>query len=76
MIKQLHFIVVQEISFLLHLNITSLLFLTIQEMAKMSRSTTDRLNIINDFLAETENYDIITLPKPNLDDEFTKINTS
>ena len=29
--------------------------------------------MINDFLAETENYDIITLSKPDLDDEFTKI---
>ena len=41
----------------------------------MSRSTTNRLNIINDFLIEIENYDIITLSKPDLDDEFIKINT-
>ena len=32
--------------------------------------------MINDFLIEIENYDIITLSKPNLDDEFTKIDTS
>ena len=39
----------------------------------MNRSTTNRLNIINDFLTEIENYDIITLLKSDLDDEFTKI---
>ena len=42
----------------------------------MSRSTINRLNIINDFLTEIENHDIITLSKPDLDDELTKINTS
>ena len=41
----------------------------------MSRSITDRLNMINDFLVEIENYDIITLSKPDLDEEFTEINT-
>ena len=40
----------------------------------MSRSITNRLNIINDFLTETENYDIIILSKPDLDDELIKIN--
>ena len=42
-------------------------------MTKMNRSTTDRFNMINDFLAEIENYDIIILSKPGLDDELTKI---
>ena len=32
--------------------------------------------MINDFLAEIENYDIITLSKLDLNDEFIKINTS
>ena len=32
--------------------------------------------MINDFLAETENHNIITLSKSNLDDEFIKIDTS
>ena len=32
--------------------------------------------MINDFLTETEDYDIITLSKLGLDDEFTKIDTS
>ena len=36
----------------------------------MNRLTTDRLNIINDFLVEIENYDIIILSKFNLNDEF------
>ena len=31
--------------------------------------------MINDFLIETENYDIITLSKLDLNDEFIKINT-
>ena len=62
-------------SFLLYLNIISLFFFIIQEMTKMSRSTTNRFNIINDFLVETENYNIITLSKPDLDDEFIKIDT-
>ena len=63
------------LSFLLYLNITSLLFLIIQEMTKMNRSTLNRLNIINDFLTEIENYDIITLSKSDLDDELIEINT-
>ena len=42
----------------------------------MSRSATDRFNIINDFLAETENHDIITLSKPDLNDELIEIDTS
>ena len=63
-------------SFLLHLNIISLLFFIIQKMTKMSRSTINRFNMINDFLAEIENYDIITLSKLDLNDEFIKINTS
>ena len=62
-------------SFLFHLNITSLLFLITQKMTKMNRSTTNRLNMINDFLVEIKNYDIITLSKPDLDDEFTEIDT-
>ena len=41
----------------------------------MNRSTTNRLNMINDFLTETENYDIITLSKSDLDDELTEIDT-
>ena len=45
-------------------------------MTKMSRSITDRLNMINDFLVEIEDYDIITLSKPDLDDEPTEIDTS
>ena len=42
----------------------------------MNRSITNRLNIINEFLIEIENYDIIILSKLNLDDEFIKINIS
>ena len=45
-------------------------------MIRMGRSTTNRLNIINDFLVEIEDYDIITLSKPDLDDEPTEIDTS
>ena len=41
----------------------------------MNRSTTNRLNIINDFLIEIENHDIIILSKSNLDDELIKIDT-
>ena len=63
------------LSFLFHLNITSLFFFTTQEMTKMNRSIINRLNMINDFLIEIENHDIITLSKFNLDDEFIKINT-
>ena len=63
------------LSFLLHLNIISFLFFIIQEMTKMDRSTINRLNMINDFLAEIENYDIITLSKPDLDDELIEIDT-
>ena len=44
-------------------------------MAKMGRSATNRLSMINDFLAETEDHDITTLPKPDLDDELTEIDT-
>ena len=43
-------------------------------MTKMNRSTTNRLNIIKEFLTEIENYDIIILSKFNLDDELIKIN--
>ena len=39
----------------------------------IKRSTTDRLNMINDFLTEIEDHDIITLSKSDLDDELTKI---
>ena len=42
----------------------------------MSRSIIDRLNIINEFLVEIENYDIIILSKSDLDDEFIKIDIS
>ena len=63
-------------SFFFFLNIISLLFFITQKMIKMSQLTTDRLNMINDFLAEIENHNIITLSKPNLDDELIKINTS
>ena len=42
----------------------------------MNRSTTNRLNMINEFLIEIENYDIIILSKSNLDDESIKIDTS
>ena len=45
-------------------------------MTKMSRSIIDRLNIINEFLVEIENYDIIILSKSDLDDEFIKIDIS
>ena len=61
------------LSFLLHLNITLFLFFTTQEITKMNQLTINRLNIINDFLTETEDHDIITLSKLNLDDEPTKI---
>ena len=43
-------------------------------MTKMNRSITDRLNIINEFLVEIEDYNIIILSKPDLDDELIKIN--
>ena len=59
--------------FLFHLNFTFFFF--IQEMTRINRSATNRLNIINDFLAETENYDIIILSKPDLNDELIKIDT-
>ena len=42
-------------------------------MTKMNRLITDRLNMINDFLIEIENYDIIILSKSGLNDEFIKI---
>ena len=41
----------------------------------MNRLTINRLNMINDFLVEIENYDIITLSKSDLDDELIKIDT-
>ena len=44
-------------------------------MTKISRSITNRLNMINDFLTEIEDYDIIILSKSNLDDELIKIDT-
>ena len=44
-------------------------------MIKVSQLTTDRLNIINDFLIETEDYDIIILSKSDLNDELIKIIT-
>ena len=40
------------------------------------RSLINRFNIINEFLAETENHNIIFLSKFDFDDEFTKIDTS
>ena len=42
---------------------------------KMSRSITNRLNTINDFLIDIENNDVIILSKSNLDDELIKIDT-
>ena len=42
-------------------------------MVKINRSTTNRLNIINDFLIEIKDYDIIILSKPDLNDELIKI---
>ena len=41
----------------------------------MIRLTTNRLNIIIDFLIETEDYDIIILSKSNSDDELAENNT-
>ena len=41
----------------------------------MNQLTINRLNIINEFLIEIKNYNIIILSKSNLDDEFIKINT-
>ena len=41
----------------------------------MSRSTTNRLNIINDFLIDIKNYDIIILSKSDSNDELITINT-
>ena len=64
------------LSFFLYLNITLFLFFITQEMAKINRSIINRLNIINDFLIEIENYDIITLSKFDLDNELIKINIS
>ena len=63
------------LSFLLHLNIILFFFFITQEMTRISRSITNRLNMINDFLTEIENHDIITLSKPDLNDEFIKIDT-
>ena len=40
----------------------------------MNRSIINRLNMINNFLTEIKNYDIITLLKFNLNDELIKIN--
>ena len=62
-------------SFLLYLNIILFLFFITQEMTRISQLTINRFNIINDFLTETENYDIIILSKFDLDDEPIKINT-
>ena len=39
----------------------------------MNRLTINRFNIINEFLIEIKNYDIIILLKPDVDDELTKI---
>ena len=44
-------------------------------MTKMNRLTIDRFNIINEFLIETENYNIIILSKSDLDNELIKIDT-
>ena len=44
-------------------------------MTKMSRLITDRFNIINDFLIDIKNYNIIILSKSNLNDELIKIDT-
>ena len=41
----------------------------------MNRLTTNRLNTINDFLIDIEDYDIINLSKPGSDDELIKIDT-
>ena len=48
---------------------SSLLLIT----QKMNRLTINRFNIINEFLIEIKNYDIIILLKPDVDDELTKI---
>ena len=56
---------------------TSFLFLTTQKkITKINLLITNRLNMINDFLIEIKNYNIIILSKPDLNDEFIKINTS
>ena len=60
-------------SFLFKHHIT--FFFITQKMVKMNRSATNRLNMINDFLTEIEDHDIITLSKSNLNDELTKIDT-
>ena len=39
----------------------------------MIKLITDRLNTINEFLIDIENYNIIILSKPDLDDELIKI---
>ena len=41
----------------------------------MIRLITNRLNTINEFLIDIENYDIIILSKPDLDDELTEIDS-
>ena len=61
-------------SFFFHLNIILFLFFITQKMTKMNQSTINRLNIINDFLIEIEDYNIIILSKPDLNNEFIKIN--
>ena len=40
----------------------------------MNRLTINRFNMINEFLVEIENYNIIILSKSDLDDELIKIN--
>ena len=42
-------------------------------MAK--KSIINRFNMINEFLIEIEDYNIIILSKPDLDDELIKIDT-
>ena len=39
----------------------------------MNRSIIDRFNTINDFLIDIENYDIIMLSKPDLNNELIEI---
>ena len=41
----------------------------------MGRLTTNRFNMINDFLIEIEDHDIIILSKSDLNDELIKIDT-
>ena len=63
---------VETFKFLIFFIETLFLIFTI---LKINRLITNRFNIINDFLIDIENYDIIILSKFNPNDELIRINT-